>query len=289
MNECNLKVWIKENCQQLHGMLNTKARNKLPLGLVEYLEGGSKSKTGRDNLSSIERHLSNLVNICGFKMVADNYRRDLSGVNSENQVSELFCEIALCASLGEYSQNLKLRPPTDKGTNSDCLFNLSGFNIYGEAKRYVDPWPYIESIGDNSNKKVPDKRSISQAPNGKKPNDSARPRSMDLRSKLRDVHKQLPDLSLNILFVFHHSYAESHKYITQVLFGDNNFFQTDSDYTLEKDGLFSIDEWQNISACCLSRVNPDSKVVFPFLWKNPRASIKLPEVVYNELINSKHN
>lgn len=269
MNECDLKVWIEENYPQLYGMLNTKARNELPLGLVEYLEGSSKSETERDNLSSIERHLSNLVNICGLKMVADNYRRDLSGVNSKNQVSELFCEIALCASLGEYSQNLKLRPPTGKGTNSDCLFNLGGFNIYGEAKRYVDP--------SHNN------RSISQAPNGKKPNDSARPRSMDLRSKLRDVYEQLPDGSLNILFVFHPSYGDTEKYFIQALFGDSNFYQTDSNYTLENDGLFSIYEWQNISACCLSRVNSDSKVVFPFLWKNPRANIELPEVVYNEL------
>ena len=84
-------------------------------------------------------------------MVSDKYRRDLSAVNSENQVAELFCEIALCASLANRAQKLELRPSTGKGTYSDCLFNLSGFDIYGEAKRYVDPWPHIERIGDSTN------------------------------------------------------------------------------------------------------------------------------------------
>ncbi len=285
MNQGDLKVWIEETCPQLYGMLNAKARKQLPTGLIEYLGGGSLSEieAGREGILSIERDLANLVNVCGWQNVADSYRRDLSGVNSEKQVAELFCEIALCASLGECAQNLKLRPPTGKGTYSDCRFNLNGCDIYGEAKRYVDPWPHIEKVGDNSNKKFPYKRSISRTPSDEKPNDAARPRSMDLRSKLRDVHRQFPDDAANILFLFHSSYGENRRYITQALFGDSNFFQTDSDFVLEMEGLFSINEWQNISACCLCRVNTDSKVVFPFLWKNPRANIELPESVFIEL------
>jgi len=264
MNECDLKVWIEENCPQFYGILNAKARKELPNGLVEYLE--SNPEIRRDQLSSIEKYLVYLVNICGLKMVANNYRRDLSSVNSENQVSELFCEIALCASIGEYSQNLELRPTTGKGTHSDCVFNMIGLNIYGEVKRYADP--------SHNN------RSIYRAPFCNKPKDSARPRSMDIRSKLHNVHRQFPDGTLNILFVFHTSYGDTEKYFIQALFGDSNFYQTDSNYTLEDDGLFSIYEWQNISACCLSRVNSDSKVDFPFLWKNPHASTELPETVY---------
>lgn len=285
VSQDDLRIWIKSNYPLFWSLLNKKAQRSLPKGLVEYIGDGTQSEieTGRDHLSSVEKHLANLVNKCGLQNVVDNYRHDLSGVNSENQVAELFCEISLCASLGEYSQDLKLRPPTGKGTHSDGLFNMCSINIYGEAKRYVDPWPHIETIGDNSKKKVSYKRSILQAPSDKKRNDSARPRSMDLRSKLRDVHRQLPDGTVNILFVFHSSLGESQKYITQALFGDSNFFETIPDYTLEKEGLFSIDEWQNISACCLVRVNPDSKVVFPFLWKNPRACIELPESVFIKL------
>jgi len=216
----DLKVWIEDNCQILWQVLNTKARMQLPAGLVEYIGSGSPSEieAGREHISSIDRHLNELVNNCGWQMVSDKYRRDLSGVNSENQVAELFCEIALCASLAKRAQKLELRPSTGKGTYSDCLCNLSGFDIYGEAKRYVDPWPHIEGIGDSTNEKISYKRSISKTPSDEKPDGSARPRSMDLSSKLRDVHKQLPDGTLNILFVFHSSLGESKRYLTQAFF-----------------------------------------------------------------------
>ena len=92
----------------------------------------------------IERYLKDLKNLCGWEIVKDNYRRDFSGVNSGNQLAELFCEIALCASLGNLSDKIQLRPPTGKGTYSDCRFSLHGFDIYAEVKRYVDPWPHIE-------------------------------------------------------------------------------------------------------------------------------------------------
>ncbi len=286
MNQGDLKVWLEDNCQMFWQMLNTKAKTRLPTGLVEYIGIGSQSEidAGRDHILSIERQLNLLSNEFGWKNVSDKYRRDLSGLNSENQVAELFCEIALCASLAKHAQNIELRPSTGKGTYSDCLFNVKGLDIYGEAKRYVDPWPHIERIGDSKNdKKIPYKRSISKAPPVEKPNDSARPRSMDLRSKLSDVHKQFPDGTLNILFVFHPSFGESKRYFTQALFGDSNFFKMDSGFVLESDGLFSLDDWKNISACCLCRVNQDSKAGFIFFWKNPRADIELPEVVRKEL------
>ena len=55
MNECDLKVWIEENCPQFYGILNAKARKELPNGLVEYLE--SNPEIRRDQLSSIEKYL----------------------------------------------------------------------------------------------------------------------------------------------------------------------------------------------------------------------------------------
>jgi len=281
----NLQSWIQENCQLIYGMLNAKAKKQLPAGLTEYLGGDSLAdiKGGQETLSTIEKALATLVGKCGWENVAGNYRRDLSAVNSVNQVSELFCEIALCASLVEISQDLKLRPPTGKGTYSDCLFTLSGIDIYGEAKRYEDPWPHIEKVGKNSESRIPYSRSISRTASGQKPNDTARPRSMDLRSKLRDVHRQFPNRTVNVLFVFHPSLGETRKYIAQALFGDSAFHQNDSVYRLEREGLFSVDEWRNVSACCLARVNPEAKVVFPVIWENPRAWAALPQVVSIEL------
>jgi hypothetical protein len=284
-NIVELEVWVEDNCQILWKMLNNKSRARLPIGFVKYIGCGSLSeiKSGRSHMSSIDRKLNELEKACGWQMLSDKYRSDLSGVNSENQVAELFCEIALCASLAKRAQKLVLRPSTGKGTYSDCFFNLKGFDIYGEVKRYVDPWPHIETIGESTNEKIPYKRSISKAPPDEKPDDSARPRSMDLRSKLLEVHKQLPNGTLNILFLFHSSFGENRRYLTQTFFGDSNFFKTKSDFVLEDDGLFSLDEWKNISACCLCHVNPDSKVVFKFFWKNPRAEIALPEIICKEL------
>jgi len=106
---------------------------------------------------------------------------------------------------------------------------------------------------------------------------------MDLKSKLRDVHRQFPERRLNILFIFHSSVGNAERYITQALFGDSNFFSTEDDFVLEADGLFSIDEWRNISACCLARVNPDSEVIYPFAWKNPRALTETPRRVLEAL------
>lgn len=280
-----LKRWIESKCPVLWSLLNTKARRTLPAGLTKYIDFGSPSEieTGRNNLMELERYLAELKTLCGWKMVSDNYRRDFSGVDSVDRVAELCCEIGLCASLGRISGRLQLHPPTGKGTYSDCCFYVNAFEIYGEAKRYVDPWPHIEKPGDVLNEKVPYIRSITEDASGDKPHDTARARSMDLRSKLRDVHRQFPEKSLNILFIFHSSYGETQKYITQALFGDSNFFRTEDDFVLEADGLFSIDEWRNISACCLARVNMDSKVIYPFIWKNPGALTKVPKAVLEAL------
>jgi len=280
-----LKKWIKSNSPLFWSFLKKKAQTNIPKGLIEYISSGTPSEieTGRDNLTTIEKYLTDLKNLCGLKTVGDTYRRDLSGVDSANRLAELFCEIALCASLGNLSGKLRLRPSTGKGTYSDCLFNLHGFDIFAEAKRYVDPWPYIEKLGDGVKEDVPYSRSITQRPSGEKPNDSARPRSMDLRSKLRDVHKQFLERRLNILFVFHCSLAETIRYLTQALFGDANFFKNEGEFVLKSDGLFYLEEWRNISACYLSRFNPESGVIFPFVWKNPRAQLEIPKSVLEAL------
>ena len=285
VNQDELKEWIESNCPLFWSLLNIKAQRTVPKGLVEYICTGTLSEieAGRSNLATIEKCLTDLNNLCDWKTVGDNYRRDLSGVDSVNQLAELFCEIALCSSLGKLSGKLQLHPPTGKGKFSDCIFNLHGFDIYAEAKRYADPWPHIEKPGDVSNEKAPYSRSIAKRPSHEKPHDSARPRSMDLRSKLRDVHRQFPERRLNILFVFHRSLGDTRRYLTQALFGDSNFFKNAGEFVLESDGLFYLEEWRNISAFCLARVNSDSDVIFPFAWKNPRALLEMPKPVLDTL------
>lgn len=280
-----LKAWIRLNYPVFWSLLNTRAQTTLPKGLIEYIDVGSPSEitTGRDNLTTFERYLAELKTLCGWKTVGDNYRKSLSGVDSHDRLAELFCEIALCASVGKLSGKLQLHPPTGKGTYSDCLFYVHSFEVYGETKRYVDPWPHIEKPGDVGNDKVPYMRAIAEKASGEKPHDTARPRSMDLKNKLRDVHRQFPERRLNILFIFHSSFGEAQRYIMQALFGDSNFFSSEDDIILESDGLFCIDEWRNISACCLARVNPDSKVICPFVWKNPRALTEIPGRVLEAL------
>lgn len=281
----NSKKWIKSKCPLFWSLLNIKAQTNLPKGLTEYIGAGTPSEieTGMNNLATIERHLTDLKNLCGLKTVRDTYRRDLSGADSENQLAELFCEIALCASLGKLSGKLQLRPSTGKGTYSDCLFNFHGFDIFAEVKRYVDPWPYIEKPGDSLKEDIPYSRSITQRLSGEKPHDSARPRSMDIRSKLQDVHRQFPEGRLNILFIFHRSLGDTRRYLTQALFGDSNFFKNEGGFVLESDGLFYLEEWRNISACCLASFNPNSEAILPFIWKNPRAFVEIPEPVLTTL------
>lgn len=234
-DQSELEDWIRSNCPLFWSLLTKKAKTTMPKGLVEYVGFGraSEIENGRSNLISIERYLIELKYFCGLKNVGDAYRKEFSGVDSVNRLRELFCEIALCASLASLSGNIKLHPATGKGTYSDCLLRFCGLDIFAEAKRYEDPWPHIEKPGDAPKNSVPYSRSISQRPLTEKLSDLARPRSMDLRSKLRDVYRQLPDGTLNILFVFHPSLAESKRYLTQAFFGDANFFNDEGSLLLK--------------------------------------------------------
>ena len=190
-------MWIQSNCPLFWSLLNNKAQRKLPNGLVVYLNNGAitEIEEGKKYLKKIDKHLHDLEKLCGFKAVCDAYKRNLSGVDSENQFAELFCEISICAYIGKISNKLRLKPPTGKGTYSDCTFDLCGFQIFGEVKRYLDSWPGIEELGNDNNLQIPFKRSISESKKEEKPKDTARPRSMDLRSKMQNVYKQFPSNS----------------------------------------------------------------------------------------------
>lgn len=263
-------------------LLNYKAQKNLPGALIQYISKGSSS-TIEATLKTIEKCLKELGNLCGHKAIGDNYRKVLSKVKSENRLAELFFEIAICTALGKISGRLQLHPPTGKGTYSDCLFHIQGFDMHAEVKRFADPWPSIEKPGYESNKKVPYSRSIVKSPPGEKPQNSARPRYMDIRKKLQDVHKQLPERTLNILFVSDNPLSRTRQSLTQALLGESNSFKEEEEFVLKSDGLFFFKEWRNISACCLARSNPNLDAAFPFTWRNPCALSEIPKAVLNTL------
>jgi hypothetical protein len=100
---------------------------------------------------------------------------------------------------------------------------------------------------------------------------------MALQSKLKGVPRQFPQGTVNILFVFHPSIAESAKYIQQSLFGEATFFMEPTKVTLQGDGLFVADTWRTVSACYLSRVRwSDGNLVCLSYWQNPLASTPVP-------------
>jgi len=264
-----LKEWIETNCLVLWSLLNNRSQQTLPQGLMDV----AKNEGFEVFLKRIEDILRELEGMCGSKSLGDSYRRDLSNVNFENQVYDFFYEIFVCCRLGKISDDKKLtlRPPTGKGTHSDCLIKVNGLNIYAEVKNYPDVWPPPDGN--------PHQRSLCKSKPNEKPQDIARPRSIDLRSKLNDVHRQFPDKNINLLFIFEHSCADSRRHLTQAFYGDANLW-TNENYILHEEGLFNKEEWRNISACCLSYYNViDSKIVFEYFWKNPRAYSELPKIV----------
>ncbi len=267
-----LVTWLQRECPTFWSLLKEKAKRSLPPGIVEYLEEGSagEQETGRHHLKIAEKRLLHLVNFCSFTVVGDAYRRNLSGVATTNQLAEVLCEIALCVSLSQLSPTLTLHPASGKGTSCDVSFQLAGFPVYGEAKRYEDNW-----LSDHK-PQGPISRSIVKAPPGRNPQGSARPRFMDLYSKLQKVPGQFPDGTLNFLFLFHPSLAESKSYIQQALFGEETFFTPKNGLSLSDTGLFATEEWRVISGCCFSRIEPEGNLVCPVVWENPRAFVPIP-------------
>jgi len=274
-NTTILKEWIEPNCPILWSLLNSRAKKTLPQGLIEFSGGQTEIEKFEINLKRIENVLKDLKAMCDSKSFADVYRHRLSE-NSGNQVFDLFYEISVCCSLGKISDDKKitLQPPTGKGTFSECLFKPHGFDIYAEVKNYPDLWPLL-----NGNLH---QRSLCKSEPNEKPLDTARPRSMDLRSKLNDVHRQFPDKSINLLFIFEHSISDSKRHLAQALFGDKNVSSNDY-YILYEDGLFFKEECRNISACWLLYYDVvKSEVVFYHFWENPRAYIGFPKIILDE-------
>jgi len=272
-----LRSFLQNDCPSVWSLLSRKAQASLPNGLVEYIGEGTCQEIdrGRCLVQGVEHKLLALVDSCGWKAVKDAYRRSFSGADTADQVAELFCEIALCAHIAALSAQLTIRPPTGKGTTSDFSFVRKGSTlvVYGECKRYEDPWPRCGG---------PTARSLGLHPKECLPPGTARPRSMDLRSKLCDAHRQLPDDTPNILFIFHRSFGETEVYMVQALFGDANFRPANG-YCLQNDSLFALPEWRNISLCCLVSVMENQEVGFLRRWENPNACLKTPPEVLQML------
>jgi hypothetical protein len=275
----NLKYWLQSQTPTIWFLLNKKAQTTLPRGMVEYIGTGGPAEIemGRAGLVTADRHLQALISLCSDAAVLSTYRRDLSGISTATQLTELLCEITLCASLAKLSPHKpQLRPPSGRGTSCDVAVQLAGHIVYCEAKRYADPWPnYQGPVGRSIFKSPPDDRS----------QENIRPRYMDLQSKLKRVPTQFPTETINILFVFHPSLAKSARYVQQSLFGQATFFMDPTDVALQGDGLFINDAWHAVSACYLSRVPPDGNLVCLTGWQNPRASAPVPPPVH-ELLDS---
>jgi hypothetical protein len=207
-----MRGWVEDNCPQLFSLLNERARRTLPPGLVGYLSG-EWAETGHVLLVLADSRVERLVEACGSRVVVDTYRRELSGIGDEQQLSDLLCEMTICSAVAGVaaSASVELRPGNERDSHQ-CDFKvvLEGSTVYGEVKRYVDPWPDRETQG----------RSIALSPAGSEPPGTRRPRFQDLRSKLENVPEQFPNGTNNVLFVFHRSIGESPRYVRQALFGE---------------------------------------------------------------------
>lgn len=243
----------------------------LPKGIEEFLSGELGAE-GRSQLQLADTRISNLIAKTSKTIVGDVYRRDLSGVDTEHKLAELLCEITLVDALGNISVTPPvLRPKTETGKQCDAKVAVDGSDLYAEVKRLADTWEGGV-------------RSIAKSPPGSKQPDAARPRAMDLFSKLKDVHTQFPRATLNVLFLFHPSIYESPVYIKQALFGDASGFDESGELPLYDDGLFTLAEWQEISACAHSRVNTDGTLSIVQIWRNPKANVSLPDNVLKRLV-----
>jgi hypothetical protein len=213
----------------------------------------------------------NLIAKTSETIVGDAYRRDFSGVDTENKLAELLCEITLADALGGISGTPPvLRPRTRNVKRCDVMVVVEGSELYGEAKRLADPWQGGA-------------RSIAKSPPDAKPRDVDRPRAMDLSGKLKDAHEQFPRGGLNVLFLFHPSAWNTPVYIRQALFGDASAFDETTQPNLHADGLYALPEWQEISACAYSRVNPDGVFSVVQIWRNPSANAPLPDTIAQRL------
>lgn len=256
----------------LWGLLNRQARQNLPPGLAEYLSG-EWCETGETHLDCANAAVGFLISRAGEQCVGDAYRRDFSGVGTTHQLEELLCEITDCAALASIAQRVEPRPKIQgQETRPDVLAVIAGIEVYCEVKRFEDSGP------------GPQGRALVRRPRGDRTQGTVGPRSMALRAKLEGVPDQLPGGTVNLVFVHHRSFGESQEYIQQALFGDMAFGADPGSATITCNGaLFARATWRKVSAVAYVRIDPtDCAFRCLELWRNPEASVPLPDTVEQE-------
>jgi hypothetical protein len=218
-DEAILRDWLSEHCPYVWSLLNGQARRQLPFGLLEYLSPQSEEQLdilaetmpelhrdyplsahlrqqfaerwaadGRQHIMTADEYAKEVVETCGRKAVEDGYRRQLSGVATGEQVAEFCCEMAFCTAVSRLSSTPpRLRPPSGRpgrNTHCDVMFRVGDIPVYGEVKRYLDPWLRDQLTPDGKYELA----------------------SIDLYRKLQDVPEQFPEGQVNLLFVLHPSF-----------------------------------------------------------------------------------
>jgi hypothetical protein len=258
---------LKKHCPHIWELFNKRAKRNPPGGITEFIS----DELAAEQLQLADGRVRSLINKTSEMAVRDAYRRDLSGVDTAERLAELFCEMTMADALaGISSAATVFRPRTAGGTACDLKIVVSGCDLYAEVKRFADTWEGGQ-------------RSIGKSQPGSAKPDADRPRAMDLFSKLKGVHRQFPTGTLNVLFLFHPSAWSTHRYIGQALFGDASSLDDSNVPLLYGDGLCALKEWHEVSACAHAHVNCDGTISIRKIWKNPKANIRLPDVVEGRL------
>ena len=233
----------------------------------------SQMEVGRTHLEKAANEIGRLMVRLGQKQVCDAYRRQFSGVGDEHKVAELLCEITVCVSMADISDEFELRPSTTGKKRCDFRAMLAGHYVWGEVKRYEDTWfekPHLSG------------RAISMQSYVNARGRAAIPRAEQLREKLdgyaagrhpNGVPEQFLKNQINLLFIIHRSYGESERDLHDALFGDRE----------SNNGLFMRERWRNVSACCWSGVDGNDSFTIRKIWGNPNALMAVPENVLTEL------
>jgi len=88
--------FLKTRCPTMWGLLDQQAKGNLPNGIQKFLSCKWAAE-GRRQLELADKSIAILIARTSEKLVGDTYRRDLSGVDTENQLAELLCEVHLLA------------------------------------------------------------------------------------------------------------------------------------------------------------------------------------------------
>lgn len=274
--------WISNNCPLIWSILNEQAKKSLPDGITEFLNSGSECEihTGRFLFLEIEKNVNQLSQKIIFSEISDKYRRDLSSVSTEQQLSELFAEIAVCSTISKIADNISLKPKTQDGKSTDFRAFISNNEIVGEVKRYEDNWLIKKK---SSSQNIIKGRSIISSEDESIKQKTIIPRYIELFNKIKEVNKQLSANAINLIFLFHSSIGETEGYLKQVLFGENNFFLPSKEIVLETNSLYSKKEWNNVSALFLCKFGNSGFVDFYEVFINPNAITTLSEDVLNKI------